>query len=83
MLFSHNQRVIYALFGGLVAAAATALGILPIFFTRQLKDCATDCMMGFRVGVMLASSIFSFILLGLSAAEENGSGPWLAGGVSA
>ncbi|WP_434778186.1 ZIP family metal transporter [Neisseria sp. Ec49-e6-T10] len=75
-----EQKYIFnAFIGGSVAALATALGTLPILFSRNLSERMMDCMMGFGAGVMLAASVFSLILPGMEAIKQTGAGPWEAG----
>ncbi|CAA9304244.1 MAG: Metal transporter, ZIP family [uncultured Lysobacter sp.] len=73
--------VMAALMGGLVAAAATAVGALPVYFMRQVPARALDALLGFGAGVMLAASAFSLVLPGIEAATAQGAGPWAAGGL--
>jgi len=61
-----------ATYGGLVAAGATALGVLPILFFRQLPERLTDTLYGFGAGVMLAASAFSLVIPGIAAAIAEG-----------
>ncbi|HEY4582791.1 MAG TPA: ZIP family metal transporter [Lysobacter sp.] len=68
-----------ALLGGLVAAAATALGALAGIFGQGLPARAKDAMLGFGGGVMLAAVSFSLVLPGLDAARDAQAGPWGAG----
>ncbi|MBO9327560.1 divalent cation transporter [Achromobacter sp. HZ01] len=68
-----------ALLGGLVAAAATALGTVPILFARSIPQKLQDSMFGFGAGVMLAASAFSLVAPGIAAARGLGYGPWGAG----
>lgn len=75
----HDPRVNDALRAGLMAAGATALGTLPIIFSRRLSDRLLDTLLGFGAGVMLAATAFSLILPALNAAERLGSSPWDAG----
>jgi ZIP family zinc transporter len=70
-----------ALLWGVVAAAATSLGTLPIVSTLRLSQRASDVMLGFGAGVMLAASSFSLIIPALAAAESQGAGPWRASAV--
>ncbi len=73
-----------ALWGGSVAAFATALGTLPVLFSQKLPDRVQDTLFGFGAGVMLAACAFSLIIPGLAAAEAAqvfGGGRWAAGGV--
>ncbi|MGV8941053.1 MAG: ZIP family metal transporter [Lysobacter sp.] len=70
-----------ALVGGVVAAAATAVGTLPAWFSRGISQRAQDALLGFGAGVMLAASAFSLVLPGLQAAGAAGLGPWSAGAI--
>ena len=71
---------INALFGGVVAALATALGALPAVLLRGISQKLEDSLLGMAAGMMLAASAFSLILPGLAAAEEIiGSKTWGAG----
>ncbi|WP_341678256.1 ZIP family metal transporter [Niveibacterium sp. SC-1] len=67
-----------ALAGGLVAAAATALGAVPVMFSRRLPERVEDTLMGFGAGVMLAACSFSLIVPGVAAARALGAGSGLA-----
>lgn len=69
-----------ALLGGLVAALATAVGTVPVWFSQRLSDRVQDTLFGFGAGVMLAACSFSLILPGLQAARSNGADGWVAGG---
>lgn len=71
--------VLGALCGGLIAAAATALGTLPAWFSRGIGERFQDALLGFGAGVMLAASAFSLVLPGLQAAADTGLGPWSSG----
>ncbi len=68
-----------ALVGGMAAAAATALGTLPILSVRSLSVRTQDALLGFGAGVMLAASAFSLTIPGLEAAGDMGYGPWGSG----
>lgn len=78
---AHDPHMTGALFGGLMAAGATALGTLPAVLTRQVSQRMNDTLMGFGAGVMLAATSFSLILPGLGIARDQGAGPWLAGSI--
>ena len=69
-----------ALLGGLTAAAATAIGTLPVLLSRDFSQRTYDTLLGFGAGVMLAASSFSLVIPALAAARESGAGNWLAGG---
>lgn len=73
-----DARVGHALIGGLVAAAATALGALPVLFTPRDSPKAADAMLGFGAGVMLAACAFSLVVPGVAAARDQGAGAWTA-----
>lgn len=69
-----------ALFATLFTAAATGIGALPIFFTRNISARAETTMLGFSAGVMLAASIFSLMLPALESATSQ-LGSKLGGGL--
>jgi len=61
--------VSYAFLGGLVAFAATSIGVLPAVVLKEMPQKMADSMLGFAAGMMLAASAFSLILPGLDAAS--------------
>jgi zinc transporter, ZIP family len=75
----HDGPVSQALLAGLVAAAATALGTVPVLVSRTISDRTVDTLMGFGAGVMLAASAFSLVGPALEAATGPGTGRWGAG----
>jgi ZIP family zinc transporter len=60
----------FALLGGVVAFAATALGALPTLVLRGISNRSEDSLLGFAAGMMLAASAFSLLMPGLQAGEE-------------
>ncbi len=78
---ANDPHMTGALLGGLMAAAATALGTIPALMTRQISQRVNDTMMGFGAGVMLAATSFSLIIPGLKIATDQGAGPWLASSI--
>lgn len=80
-LVAKDPRMTGALLGGLVAAAATAIGTIPAILTRQLSQRMNDTLMGFGAGVMLAATSFSLIVPALAIAGDQGAGPWMAGSI--
>lgn len=72
--------VLGALWGGLVAALATALGTVPVLLSQRLSERAQDTLFGFGAGVMLAACSFSLIIPGIHAARSGGASVWAAGG---
>ncbi|WP_051243379.1 ZIP family metal transporter [Azohydromonas australica] len=70
-----------ALLAGSLAAAATALGTLPVLLAQQSSTRTRDTMLGFGAGVMLAACAFSLTIPALNAAKSQGAGPWQAGGI--
>jgi ZIP family zinc transporter len=76
---SPDTRIAGAFLGGAMAAAATALGTLPVLLRQQFSQRVNDTMLGFGAGVMLAASAFSLVLPALAAAKSQGAGPWSAG----
>ena len=65
-----------ALAGGSTAAAATALGTLPVLFAQNFTKRTYDCFLGFGAGVMLGATAFSLVIPALSAAKTAGAGNW-------
>ncbi|MCW7539763.1 ZIP family metal transporter [Aquabacterium sp. A7-Y] len=76
-LAATDPRVGQAWLGGLMAAGATALGVLPVLLAQTPPAERTrDAMLGFGAGVMLAACAFSLIVPGLEAAAAQGAGSW-------
>lgn len=75
---AQDERIWRAYCGGMVAAAATAAGTLPLFFSRRFSPRMADCCTGFGAGVMLAASVFSLILPALHSLQEAGAGKQMA-----
>ena len=71
-----DPKVVHALWGGLIAAGATALGTVPVMLAQRTSERARDTMLGFGAGVMLAASAFSLVVPGIKAAQAQGYGPW-------
>ncbi len=77
-----DPRMSGALFGGSVAALATALGTLPVLLlSQQFSQRTSDTLLGFGAGVMLSACSFSLIIPALAAAKSQGAGSWGAGGI--
>lgn len=70
-----RQALFSALLGGGAGFLATAFGALPALWLRQLSQRAEDGLLGFAAGMMLAASVFSLILPGLTVAEEQLASP--------
>ena len=73
---SPNLRA--ALLGGGTAAAATALGTLPILLSQNFSKRTSDCFLGFGAGVMLGATAFSLVIPALAASKAAGAGNWNA-----
>jgi ZIP family zinc transporter len=71
---SPNLRA--ALLGGGTAAAATALGTLPVLLSQNFSKRTYDCFLGFGAGVMLGATSFSLVIPALAAAKAGGAGNW-------
>jgi ZIP family zinc transporter len=71
---SPNLRA--ALLGGGTAAAATALGTLPVLLSQNFSKRTYDCFLGFGAGVMLGATAFSLVIPALAAAKAGGAGNW-------
>lgn len=80
-LASLDGRIAGALLGGLVAAAATAAGTLPVLLSQRISPRWSDSLLGFGAGVMLAACSFSLIIPALETARERGAGAWAASAV--
>ena len=74
-----GSAVTGALTGGLLAAGATAIGTLPVAMSKTISPRATDVMLGFGAGVMLAASVFSLILPALNQIKRGGASAGEAG----
>ncbi|MDX5446678.1 MAG: ZIP family metal transporter [Zoogloeaceae bacterium] len=77
-----------ALAGGAMAAAATALGALPVLVMRRISAGVQGAMLGFGAGVMLAASVFSLLLPAFDTAlargaTQTGAGMLVAAGLAA
>ncbi|WP_024329926.1 ZIP family metal transporter [Thioalkalivibrio sp. ALR17-21] len=75
------------LLASFVAGLFTAVGAIPIFFLRRLKQSVEDAMMGFGAGVMLSATAFELALPAVEQAEaQHGSVAMaivvLAGGIA-
>ena len=77
-LLSANPKMHAALLGGSTAAAATALGTLPVLFSQNFSKRTYDGFLGFGAGVMLGATAFSLVIPALAAARNAGAGPWEA-----
>lgn len=73
-----NPKMHRALLGGATAAAATALGTLPVLFAQNFSKRSYDCFLGFGAGVMLGATAFSLVIPAIAAAKTAGSGNWEA-----
>lgn len=71
-----SPRLHAALLGGGTAAAATALGTLPVLLSQNFSKRTYDCFLGFGAGVMLGATAFSLVMPALAAAEAGGAGNW-------
>lgn len=60
----------YALLGGGAGFLATTLGALPVLFLSRVRQEATDLMLGFAAGMMLAAAAFSLLLPGIEAGQN-------------
>lgn len=65
------NNILYGFLGSLIAGAATGLGALAVFFTKDISHKYLDGMLGFAAGVMLAATCFSLIV---PALEYSGGG---------
>jgi ZIP family zinc transporter len=75
-IMNANPKMLAAMMGGGTAAAATALGTLPVLFAQNFSKRTYDCFLGFGAGVMLGATAFSLVIPALSAAKTAGAGSW-------
>ncbi len=75
-IMNANPKMLAALMGGGTAAAATALGTLPVLFAQNFTKRTYDCFLGFGAGVMLGATAFSLVIPALAAAKTAGAGNW-------
>lgn len=61
-----------AVTGGVMAAAATALGAVPVLVMGRIGSGIQGLLLGFGAGVMLAASVFSLLLPAFDAAQVQG-----------
>lgn len=77
-IMNANPKMHRALVGGSIAAAATALGTLPVLFAQNFSKRTYDCFLGFGAGVMLGATAFSLVIPAIAAARSAGAGNWEA-----
>lgn len=77
-IMNADPKMHRALLGGATAAAATALGTLPVLFAQNFSKRTYDCFLGFGAGVMLGATAFSLVIPALNAARAAGAGNWEA-----
>ena len=67
-----------ALAGSGMAAAATALGTLPVLLAQSFSQRSYDGFLGFGAGVMLGATAFSLVMPALQAARTGGASASMA-----
>lgn len=67
-----------AIAGSCMAAAATALGTLPVLLAQSFSERGHDSFLGFGAGVMLGATAFSLVIPALAAAKAGGASAWMA-----
>jgi ZIP family zinc transporter len=77
-IMNSNPKMHRALVGGATAAAATALGTLPVLFAQNFSKRTYDSFLGFGAGVMLGATAFSLVIPAIAAAKGAGAGSWEA-----
>lgn len=70
--------VLLGFLASLAAGLVTSLGALPVLFGKDISRRASDALLGFAAGVMLAASFFSLIIPGLEAAKAVFGQQWIA-----
>lgn len=59
------------LLGSIIAGMATALGAIPIFFTKKVNEEFMDIILGFAAGVMLSATSFSLLIPAIGMCDGN------------
>ncbi len=77
-LLNANPKMHSALIGGGIAAAATALGTLPVLLSQNFSKRTYDSFLGFGSGVMLGATAFSLVIPSIAATRAAGGGAWEA-----
>jgi len=75
--FSEWHPVLQALAAGLFTWGVTAVGSVPVFFTRRLNQRFLDAMLGMAAGVMMAASYWSLLAPAIEMSEKLGGNKWL------
>jgi len=70
--------VYHTLIGGLWAAAATAVGTLPVLLSQSFSARTYDAALGLGGGIMLAATSFSLVLPAIAASKGAGNTPMAA-----
>ena len=78
---SLSPAVLGALQGGALAALATAIGTLPVLLARSFAQKASDGLLGFGAGIMLAATAFSLVVPAVAASRGGGAGPFAASAI--
>lgn len=66
-----------ALLAGLFTFGLTALGGVPVFFSREMSRNFLDSCLGAAAGIMIAASFWSLLEPAIEMAESMGMTPWL------
>ncbi|MFH1086686.1 MAG: ZIP family metal transporter [Chloroflexota bacterium] len=61
--------ILQALLGTLFTWSVTAIGSLPVFFTKRLNRALLDAMLGLAAGVMIAASFWSLLAPAIEMSE--------------
>ncbi len=78
---SGYSPVVQSCFAGLFTWGVTALGASLVLFFKRMNQAALDFMLGFAAGVMIAASVWSLVIPGISMAEAQGRIPWLTAAI--
>lgn len=73
--YAMSAQMRAALGGAALAAAATALGTVPVLLAQSYSQRSYDSFLGFGAGVMLGATAFSLVVPALQAARASGATP--------
>jgi len=75
--YSALPLLVQTLLAGLFTFGMTALGGVPVFFTREVSRNFLDSCLGAAAGIMIAASFWSLLAPSIEMAESMGMIPWV------
>lgn len=75
--FAELNPIVQALVATLFTWFLTAMGAVPVLFTRSINYRLLDCMLGMAAGVMIAASFWSLLAPAIELSEQMGGVAWV------